>query len=174
MLHDPLGLVRSLRSGVKVRRWIRVSVTLAAVVAGVTALGAPGARLIDARQVQVARLPWGHVTVNGRQLGPMKDSSMLLYVLPSCSHCDSAVRIFADALPRAAFEGLVIAGSGRDDSDAYRRRFGLAVIGTDSLRMFARGAGIQLVPTLISLRESVAVVTPVPSPQWLRRELAAR
>ena len=156
------------------RSWIRVAVTLASVAAGVAVLGAPRARLIDARQMSVAGLPWDQVIVGGSRLNPMEDSHRFLYVLPSCRHCDSAVRVFAGALSQADFDGLVIAGSGGDEAEVYRRRFGLAAIGVDSSRAFARGAGIRLVPTLVSLKESFAVVTPVPSPQWLRRELATR
>lgn len=174
MLHNPLGMVRSVRPGLITGSRVRFIVTLAAVAAGVAVLGAPRVRPIDARHTPVAGLPWADVMVGETRLGPMRDSSVLLYVLPSCSHCDSAVRVFARALPQADFEGLVVAGSGRDEAELYRRRFGLVAIGIDSSRSFGRRAGVRLVPTLISLKDSVAVVTPVPSPQWLERKLATR
>lgn len=169
-----MELVRSLRSGVIVPDWLRLAATLAAVAAGVATLSVPRAQPVDGRRVRAALLPVERVTLGDERLALPHGRSALLYVLPSCRHCDSAVGIFGAALRRPGFQGFVIAGSGRVEAEAYRRRFGLPAIGVDSSRGFARGAGVSLVPTLISVADSSAFITPIPSPQWLRRELVTR
>ena len=174
MLHDPVELVRGLRSGVIDADWIRLAATLAAVAAGVAVLGLPRAQPVDGRRVHASLLPFERVPVGEQRLDPAHGRSALIYVLPSCHHCDSAMGVFAGALQRPGFRGLVVACSGRADAGAYQRRFGLTEIGIVSSRELARGAGVSLVPTLISFADSTAVITPVPSPQWLRRELVTR
>lgn len=155
-------------------RWISPAAVLAAVAAGAVLLAASGTRDIDARQLLAASLPWHAVRVAGSPLVLRGARHEVLYVLPSCRHCDSAVMTFVRAGSRSGVERTVVAGSGAAEADAYRRRFALSAIGTDSAGLFARAAGIRLVPSLLTVTDSVAVVTPVPSAYWLQRQLSGR
>lgn len=153
---------------------ISPAAVLAAVAAGAALLAASGTRDVDARRLPTASLPWQAVRANGSPLALRGGRHEVLYVLPSCRHCDSAVMTFVRARPRAGVERTVVAGSGAAKAEAYRRRFALSAIGIDSAAVFARAAGIRLVPSLVTVTDSLAVVTPVPSAHWLRRRLAER
>jgi hypothetical protein len=171
VLHDLDGLVRA---GVLTRRAgpSRAVFAALAVVAGVAAFVAAQARPAGPPRnasVVPGSLDWHAVTVDGVPVGRPFRPSALLYVLPSCAHCDQAVRVFVRETNKRKLPGLLIAGSSAQEAKAYQRK--LAVkrpIAVDSARVFARSAGIRVVPTLVVVpTDGPARVLPIPAPAFV-------
>ena len=130
------------------RGWIGAAV-LAMGVAGAVALlsgDAPAPRGQVVRAID--SLPWEQVLVDGRPVSAATRPTTVLYVLPTCEHCDSAAVTFARTVGRSGLNGLIISASSRARAEEYRRRFKLPALATDSTLAFARAAGINVVPVL--------------------------
>lgn len=182
MLHDPVGMVRGVRSEGHVigsRRRILLIAALAIPIAGAVALGARGesgrAGAVEAdrrdRRIAADSLPWSSIVRETVGMNRIEAPAALLYVLPSCSHCDAAAVAFAKETQRRRLRALIVAGSGSAEAQEYRVRHALPPIATDSAREFARAAGIRLVPSLVTVANGSVIVEPVPSPRSLRRML---
>lgn len=130
------------------RGWISAAV-LAIGFAGAVALVAGDAPAPRGQVVKaVDSLPWDQVLIDGRPLTAAPPPAAVLYVLPTCEHCDSAAVTFASAIRGIGLNGLIISASGQAPAAEYRRRLNLPPLATDSTLAFARAAGIRVVPVL--------------------------
>lgn len=177
VLHDLDGLVRA---GVLTRRAgpSRAAFVALAVLAGIAAFVAAQARPAGPRRtasVVPRSLDWHAVAVDGVPVGHPFRPSALLYVLPSCVHCDQAVRVFVSETNKRRLPGLLIAGSRAQDAKAYQHKLALRrPIAVDSAGVFARSAGIRVVPTLVVLpADGPARVLPIPAPAFVSRYMNA-
>lgn len=156
------------------RGWIGAAV-LAIGVAGAVALvsgnaPAPRGQVVKA----VDSLPWDQVLVDGRPVSAAAPPAAVLYVLPTCEHCDSAAVTFASAIGRIGMNGLIISASGQASAAEYRRRFNLPALATDSTLAFARAAGIRVVPVLGRPAGTGRIAfAPLSSPSLIRYYLKA-
>lgn len=143
------------------------------VAAFVAAQARPAGRFGTA-SVAPASLDWHAVTINAVPVAPPSPPSAMLYVVPSCPHCEGAARVFVRELTSRQSRGLLIAGSNSELADAYQRKLGIQQqIAVDSTRAFARSAAIKVVPTLVVLpTDGPARVLPIPAPAMVSRYLA--
>jgi hypothetical protein len=179
VLHDLDGLVRAgilTRHGARSRAAFTALAVLAGV-AGVVAFVAVQARpagRFRTASVLPASLDWHAVTINDVPVAPPLPPSAMLYVVPSCPHCEAAAKVFVREVTNLRSQGLLIAGSNSEVADAYQRKLGIQQrIAVDSTRAFARSAAINVVPTLIVLpTHGPARVLPIPAPAMVSRYLA--
>ncbi|HEX6250977.1 MAG TPA: hypothetical protein VFZ56_06045 [Gemmatimonadaceae bacterium] len=156
------------------RGWIGAAV-LATGVAGAVALLAGDAPAPRGQVVKaVDSLPWDQVLIDGRPVSAAARPTAVLYILPTCEHCDSAAVTFASTVGRIGLNGLIISASSRARAEEYRLRFELPTLATDSTLAFARAAGINVVPVLGRPAGAGRIAfAPLSSPSLIRHYLKA-
>jgi hypothetical protein len=153
-----------------------VAAALAIAVAGAVALPAGDAPAPRGQVVKpVDSLPWNRVLLDGRPVSAVTPPAAVLYVLPTCAHCDAAAVAFAAETRAAGVDGLIISASSRATAEEYRRRFSLPPLAIDSTLEFARAAGINVVPVLGRPADSgYMALAPLSSPSLIRYYLRSR
>jgi hypothetical protein len=141
--------------------------TVLAIIASTVALSVwRSSREESGAPIPYGALNWEKVSLDTVSFRPSRLPAAILYVLPSCPHCEFSARAFEDETRSRGITALVVAGSDAGDVREYRHRIGLRrAIAVDSGRSFARSARIEWVPSLVLISSSgKARVIPVPAP----------
>lgn len=126
-------------------RLLPVAVALA-LAAGAAAAAWPAAP--DSEIVRVRALPWHRAST---PVAPApRPPVALLFVLPSCPHCEGVVRAADAEAARLGLDLRVIAGEGPEEARAWAMRVRLrAPLVLDSARALRRALLVRFVPTLV-------------------------
>lgn len=131
-------------------RVVPVAVALA-LAAGAAAAAWPAAP--ESEVIRVDALPWHRAAAPAPAAPPARPPIALLYVLPSCPHCEEVVRTADAEAARRGLDLRVIAGDRAEDANAWAMRVRLrAPLVHDSASALRRALLVRYVPTLVVVR----------------------
>jgi len=155
------------------RRRLPLVAALGLTLAGAVTLAAVDDDIPVGRPLDPDSLRWDAISTEGVLLHANRRPRALLYIQPSCVHCEPAAVLFTSETRRLRVNGLIISGSGGLEAARYARGLPIGEIALDSTGQFRRSAGIRWVPTLVIVpprgRPRVVVLD---SPDLLTTELA--